>query len=167
MAKTIYCMACGSLNKNLYGQLADCKTCNEKLSDAAEIKTPRVLLRGLGKFILRKGLSRRDIAQDIKILEANREITQNAIQCSKLKETKVKRLFNNDGTTPLLRQLLKQSVTPEQLTVEKDLHRIRVTLDILRDELETLEEAEPSATASSQNLFRLIAERQTPNKTEE
>jgi len=144
----IYCAECVFLNN----------ACNEKLSVANEIKTPKVL----GNFILRKGLSRQELITDIKNLESNREIIRKIIQRVKLKEKKVKQPFNDDGTTVLLHQLLNQSLTPEKLKIEKDLHRIRVTLNILRKELETQNPTAPSESA--RNLFKLLEARENSKK---
>jgi len=162
MPKSIYCVECGFLNKEQYHKLIVCNACNEKLSSAGEIKTPKVLLIGLGNFIIRKGLSRQDLTTDIKILEDNKKLIRQLIQRIKLKEKTIKRPFNDDETTVLLHQLLKRLITPEKLAIEKDLHRIRVTLAILRSELETMKI--PCVSQSAQNLFKLIEERENSNK---
>ncbi len=162
MPKSIYCVECGFLNKEQYHKLIDCNVCNETLSSAGEIKMPKVLLIGLGNFILRKGLSRQDLTTDIEILEDNEKIIQQLIQRIKLKEKTNKPPFNDDGITVFLHQLLKQSITPEKLAIEKDLHRIRVTLAILRSELEMM--GVPCVSPSARNLFKLIEERENSNK---
>ena len=162
MTKSIYCRECGFLNKEQYHKLIDCKACNEKLSAAGEIKTPKILITGLGNFILRKGFSFQELTTDIKILESNREIIRKIIQRIKLKEKKVKQPFNDDEITNLLYQILKQSITPEKLGIEKDLHRIRVTLDILRKNLKPQIPITPSASA--RNLFKLIEARERSKK---
>jgi len=150
----IYCSECGFLNTKP-GVQNECKACLSQLSLEGTINKVDVIL---SRF--RAWASSKKVKKTIRILEKNETAIQKIIRQIKKKGTRYP--FQDDETTDLLKQVLKKDLTPEKLTLEKDLHHTRLTIVSLRQDLENIYAKERAfrSSSSSLSLFKLLEEKE-------